>query len=37
MKVNVEKILRAKRRPRGESLTVISPGKLSMMSKLGAR
>lgn len=37
MKVNVEKVLRAKRRPRGESLPVIPSGKLSLMSKLRHR
>lgn len=34
MKVNVEKGLRAKRRPRGESLPAIPPEKLSLMSNL---
>lgn len=37
MKVNVENVLRAKRRPSVESLPVIPPGKLSLMSKLRRR
>lgn len=37
MKVNVEKVLRAKRRPSVESLPVILPGKLTLMSKLRRR
>lgn len=37
MKINVKKGLRAKRRPRGESLLVIPPRKLSLMSKLRCR
>lgn len=35
--MKIKKGLRAKRRPRGESLPVIPPGKLSLMSKLRCR
>lgn len=37
IKVNVEKVRRAKGGPREESLPVIPPGKLSLMSKLRSR